>query len=516
MLKNKILKTSLFFIVFFIFCSNTGAQNSSKEIDSVSRLLEKNYITGDTNPGLTLKNATVLYYLSREKKFYPGQIHSILEEARLYQINGDFDAALAKINEGVDLATKQNDYNVMCRILLSYHKVLLQLDHLSAAEQILNKCKEYNRLVNIKNDKLVNDIHITLAKAELLRISENFNESSKNEVIRLKKQAYSQCLTIGNDSKLKKATTICTLESLIGSLARFKKVEEARKYIAITDQLLLSFPDDRFIILNLINKGIIEKESGNYPAAISYFSKAVMDSQKDHNRYEQYEVYAMMAECYEELKDFEQSTFFSKKYKRIIDSVDLVKKKSGDVNFINKINVKVSENVQEVSSKTTSIAIGVGIFLVAVLIGFIYYKNKQKNKKNDEDSVQNHIPDEVEENTIVLDKSEKTVVKDNIPNAKSEITKELILLAKEDINAFYIEFQKIYPNFYPTLKSKYPDLNISDINFCTLLKMNFGIKEISQYTNSTIRAAEARRYRINKKMELKNQNELYMVLSSIN
>ncbi|WBV57872.1 tetratricopeptide repeat protein [Chryseobacterium daecheongense] len=514
MLINKVLKTSTFFIVFFIFCSNTGAQNSSKEIDSVSRLLEKNYITGDNNPGLTLKNAIVLYYLSREKKFYPGQVYSIFEEVRIYQLNGDFDAALAKINEGVDLAIKQNDYNMICRILLSYHKVLLQLDHLSAAKQILNKCQEYNKLVTIKNDKLVNDIHITVAKAELLTISENFNESTKQEVVRLKKLAYSQCLKIGNESRLKKVTTICTLESLAGSLARFKKVDEARKYIAITDQFLASFPDDRFIIQNLINKGIVEKESGNYPAAISYFSRAIMDSQKDHNRYEQYEVYAMMAESYEGLKDYEQSTYFSKKYKRIIDSVDLVKKKSGDVNFINKINGKVSDNVEEVSSKPINIAIGAGVILLAALFGFLYYKKKQGNKEDN--SIQNKIPDEVPADIINLEKAETETVKDNISNAKSENTKELILLAKEDINAFYIEFQKIYPNFYPTLKSKYPDLNISDINFCTLLKMNFGIKEISQYANSTIRAAEARRYRINKKMELKNQNELYMVLSSIN
>lgn len=517
MYSSKILKTSIFFIVFFIFYMNARAQNSSKEIDSISRLLEKNYIKGDTNPGLTLKNATVLYYLSREKKFYPGQVYSIFEEVKLYQLNGDFDSALAKINEGIDLAKAQGDYNMLCRILLLYQKVLLQLDHLSAAKQILNKSEDYNKLVKLNEDKLINSIYIMLAKAELLTINENFDDNTIKEVIGLKKLAYSECLKISDSNRLKKTTLIYTLESLSGSLARFKKIDEAKKYIDIVDRFLVSFPDDTFSIRNLIAKGIVEKETQNYPVAIEHFSRAIIDSQKDHNRYEQYEVYAMMAESYEEMKDFEKATYYSKKYKRIVDSIDLVKKKSGDVNFINKINLKVS-NVKERSPiKMLNAIIGVSIILFATLILFFYKRMSRREKGVN--SPRNTIEGDALESISDFENKKEEIVnntKSNILNPKSENTKELILLAKEDINAFYIEFQKVYPNFYTTLKNKYIDLNISDINFCTLLKMNFGIKEISQYTNSTIRAAEARRYRINKKMELKNQDELYMVLSSIN
>ncbi|ASK29633.1 hypothetical protein CEY12_05725 [Chryseobacterium sp. T16E-39] len=506
---NKILKTSIFFIVFIIFYFDAPAQTSTKEIDSVGQLLEKNYLKGDNNPGLTLKNATVLYYLSKEKEFYPGQVYSIFEEVKLYHLNGDFDSALSKVNEGLDLAKKENDDNMICRILLLYQRVLLQLDHLSAAKYILERAEDYNKSVKIKEDKLINDVYIQLAKAELLTIREYFDEKTINEIIKLKKFAYSESLKIKDSNSYKKVTVIYTLESLAVSLARFKKIDEARKYSQIIDQFLISYADDTFLVRSLIIKGIIEKQVKNYSLAIDYFSKAIVDSQKDHNRYEQYEVYAMMAECYDGMKDFENATYFSKKYKRIVDSVDLVKKKSGDVNFINKINLKVSDKNETETIQTSDIIIGVGAIFSAGLILFFYLKNNRKKKVN---SSQKEI-----KKVAISSKPDEEILTDNtILNTTTESTKELILLAKEDINAFYIEFQKIYPNFYPTLKNKYAELNISDINFCSLLKMNFGIKEISQYTNSTIRAAEARRYRINKKMQLKNQNELYMVLSSIN
>lgn len=508
---NKIIKTAIFIIIFLIVGIDTKAQRSGKEIDSISTLINKNYIKGDTNPSLTLKNATVLYYLSKEKKFYPGQIHSIFEEIKFHHTNGDFDLALKKISEGIDLAKAEEDYSMVCRILLLYQRVLLQLDHLSVAKQILEKAENYNKLVKNKEDQRINKIYIILSKADLLVINEDFDDRMVKEVIALKKQAYAGCLRINDSNKFKKVTVIYTLESLAGSLARFKKVDEARDYIDIVDQFLVSFPDDLLMIQNLMNKGIVENADQNYEAAIDYFMRAIMDGQQDHNRYKQYELYAMIADSYEKMKDFEHATLFSKKYKRVIDSIDLIKKKSGDIGFINKINLKISEKAEGKTEKIWN------LFLVTVgstfvmAITFFFYRKKNHGKKQ-----LVYTPIEMVGQSLLTVPEIGALPEISNSNTKLEHTKELILLAKEDVNAFYLEFQKVYPTFYTFLKSKYHDLNISDINFCALVKMNFGIKEISQYTNSTIRAAEARRYRINKKMQLKNQNELYMLLSTIN
>jgi tetratricopeptide (TPR) repeat protein len=504
MSRFKILKTFSLFLVFFIFPMDGYAQDHRKEIDSISKLLLNNYAKGDQNPNLTLKHVTSLYYLSKEAKFYQGQVGAIFEEARIYYFNGHFDSALAKISEGIDLTKAKGDDTMLCRFLLVYQKVLLQLDHLSAATQILKEAERYNEKVTSKEDKLINDIYILSSQADLLILNKNLTDIEK--IIQLKNQAYSKSLKISNSNYLKKATILYSLESLTASLAHFGKVAEARKFMKIIDQHLSTFPDDAFTIQSLIIKGMIESAAKNPEKAVGYYTQASIKAQKNNNTYKEYEIYAMISASYAEMKDFEKATSFSKKYKHLIDSIDIVKKKSGDVNFINKINQKINSK-KTVSDNNLYFIIFLVAAIILVILFFIYKIRRKKKNTEYPPSISDgsvDTPSEVKQN------------QENLQHNTSENVKELVVLAKEDINAFYIEFQKVYPDFYKTLAEKYPELNISDINFCTLMKMNFGIKEISQYNNSTIRAAEARRYRIIKKMELNNQNELYMILSNIN
>jgi tetratricopeptide (TPR) repeat protein len=507
----KILKTSPIFLVFFIFFTNVYAQKSSKEIDSVSQLIKKNYATGDLNPNLTLKHVTALYYMSKASKYYPGLITSIFEESRIYYFNGNFDSALAKINEGIDLAKAHDDYNMICQFLLVYHKVLLQLDHLSASKKILKDAEAYNTLVTSKDNHHINTIYILISKADLLVIDEGSDHVE--QVLELKKQAYLEALKINDSDKYKKATLIYSLESLAASLARFEKVSEARKYIIIIDQYLLTFPDDAFTIQNLIIKGMTEHAAQNYDQAVNYYTQALIKSKKNNNTYKQYEIYAMISASYGELKDFEKATDFSKKYKHLVDSIDIVKKKSGDVNFINKLNQKVSND----QDSDFGIAKNIGFISICIvlllLIVLIYVLNQKKNRTVSLEK-KSTIP---AKNQLITESSiEISDFKNNNSFTQPETIKQLVLLAKEDINTFYIEFKKTYPTFYQSLSDLYPELNVSDINFCSLMKMNFGIKEISQYTNSSTRASEARRYRVIKKMQLNNQDDLYMILSTIN
>lgn len=63
-------------------------------------------------------------------------------------------------------------------------------------------------------------------------------------------------------------------------------------------------------------------------------------------------------------------------------------------------------------------------------------------------------------------------------------------------------FDLIHENFFRNLRSSYPTLTSSDLKFCALLRLNLSTKDISQFTNLTVRGVEAARYRIRKKMEI--------------
>ena len=213
---------------------------------------------------------------------------------------------------------------------------------------------------------------------------------------------------------------------------------------------------------------------------MKYFSKAIITAKENKKSYKLYDIYPLISESYDGLNSPENVKLYADKYEKLLDSVDLVKKKTSDINLIDNIKYKALGTKNKQPAIVYAVIIGFSILLTACFISYSLRKDFMK-----------------------------------IKNGK-EITKQLIALAKEDINAFHVEFQKVYPAFYKTLEERYPELNVSDINFCSLIKMNLGIREIAQYTNSSFRAAEARKYRINKKMQLKNHNELYMTISMLN
>jgi tetratricopeptide (TPR) repeat protein len=436
----KNFKAIILLVFNFISMICFNAQSQAKEIDSISKLIEVNYVRGETNPNITLKHLTALYYTSKQAGYYKGQVYSIFEEARIYHLNGNFDAALNKINEGINIAKERKDYNSLCRILLIYQRVLLQLDHLNASKKILLKAEEYNQLISSTEDQKINNIYLLIARADLLSLNET--HTIDPEVIKLKKLAYSECIKISNRNRLKKATVIFTLESLTLSLINSNEIKDSEKYSLMIDNLLLRFPDDALIIQNLIIKGHLESSSKNYGKAIAFYKLALTRSKKNNNTYRQHEIYSMIASSYRELHDFEKSADFSKKYKLLLDSIDYVKKKSGDVNFINGINQKVFETNEKKSVLNNFHFLAViTIILFIVVAVYIYLKKLNKKEGLDNNSTltelyttQNHP----------VDHSSPNLQKDLQTNVQSEDVKKLVLLAKEDTNTFYVEFQNIY------------------------------------------------------------------------
>ncbi|MFP3590647.1 helix-turn-helix transcriptional regulator [Chryseobacterium sp. SIMBA_038] len=496
MQRIKRVKRTFFTIIFFLFYNCFYAQKDyKKKIDSINGLIEKSYIEGNFDENIILKNVTDLYYLSRENSCKEGQIISLFEQAKIYFINGDLNKTLVKINEGIDLAKSKKDYNSLCRFLLIYQDLLFKIDYLNISKQILAKAEEYNDLVSSPEEKSINDIYILLGKADLLALNENM--ISINQIIRLKKQAYAEALKIKDSNKLKRLTLIYTLESLTESLVKFGKTKEAKKYINSTDILLKAYPSEGLVIQNLVIKGNAENTDENYDQAIKYFSLAISKAKESKNAYILYEIYPLISESYEGLNSPEKAKIYSHAYAQILDSVDTVKDKTSEINYIDSIRYKVlNKNKQKITERCSLIIFSVILGIISIII---LLKIKIKNKQNLNLSIS------------------KTLPETEIPSEYgAEDTKELVFLAKKDINTFYLEFQKQYPSFYKTLKDNYSELNVSDINFCSLIKLNFSIKEISQLTNSSLRAAEARKYRINKKMQLKSQNELFIILSILN
>lgn len=79
---------------------------------------------------------------------------------------------------------------------------------------------------------------------------------------------------------------------------------------------------------------------------------------------------------------------------------------------------------------------------------------------------------------------------------------------EDEWNLFQNNFDLIHENFFRNLKERYPSLTPTDLKLCSLLRLNYSSKEIAEMLNISIRGVEAARYRLRKKLNLSETENL--------
>lgn len=75
-------------------------------------------------------------------------------------------------------------------------------------------------------------------------------------------------------------------------------------------------------------------------------------------------------------------------------------------------------------------------------------------------------------------------------------------------NEFMLLFSKIYPEFFRNIKASFPELTQHELRICALIKLNHGVLDTAKVLNITVDSARKARYRLYKKMNLTNDQEL--------
>ena len=100
---------------------------------------------------------------------------------------------------------------------------------------------------------------------------------------------------------------------------------------------------------------------------------------------------------------------------------------------------------------------------------------------------------------------------------KSEIKKAIKINEgnKHDWEIFETNLNQIHNEFIINLSKKYPNLTPKDIKLCVYLKMNLSSKEIAPMMNISFRGVELHRYRLRKKLNLSQEENLSKFLLSV-
>ena len=101
--------------------------------------------------------------------------------------------------------------------------------------------------------------------------------------------------------------------------------------------------------------------------------------------------------------------------------------------------------------------------------------------------------------------------------SKSEIKKVIKINAinKHEWEIFETNLNQINDEFVISLAQKYPKLTPKDIKLCIYLKMNLSSKEIAPIMNISFRGVELHRYRLRKKFNLNQEDNLSKFLLTL-
>ncbi|WP_397445796.1 helix-turn-helix transcriptional regulator [Polaribacter sp. R77954] len=77
-----------------------------------------------------------------------------------------------------------------------------------------------------------------------------------------------------------------------------------------------------------------------------------------------------------------------------------------------------------------------------------------------------------------------------------------------DIETFFLNFEKLYPNFKKSLFKIAPNLTANELKLAAFLRLNLSSKEISKLLNITPESVHKARYRLRKKLNLSTKEDL--------
>jgi tetratricopeptide (TPR) repeat protein len=177
------------------------------------------------------------------------------------------------------------------------------------------------------------------------------------------------------------------------------------------------------------------------------------------------------------------------------------------------------------------ISVGLLLILVIVMLLLLLEKNKKKKLEADRKLLQEKLDHANKELTTyvmyllrknefilsIIEKLKKARLDASAENKK--VIAEMISELKSNTDTisweeFEVRFQQVHTEFYTNLRNKFPDLSNNEIRLCAFFRLNMTSKEIAAITYQSLNSLKVARYRLRKKLNLSQEENLISFLSS--
>lgn len=252
------------------------------------------------------------------------------------------------------------------------------------------------------------------------------------------------------------------------------------KALASTDKYSL---EQKGITLMYYGDYYLEKK--NNEKALDYFLQALAVFEKTKNKEQMRVVYDYLSYTYKSLNNTEKATEYSEKHSAVIEAL-----KENNEEAVNIAVERLAQEKHEEETQKRNKLYGLVFFIIASALIIIYFIRKVYLKK------QKH-KDEI----IEVKSKEADQLKKKVNLSFDEVTQ----LAKTKDPFFLARFKEVYPEFYNTLISQYPNLSDHDLRYCAYMRLNIPTSNIIEFENIGKRSVETKMYRLKKKLEVNTE-----------
>ncbi|WP_047432857.1 tetratricopeptide repeat protein [Chryseobacterium indologenes] len=490
MIKKKLL------VLFFVPLFFTAKLPTKKEIDSLILVAYNNQFNVDVVK-FVMDSKTVLSK-SEQIGYSRGRTTScVFIASGLYDL-GDYQKALTYLSIAEKEKFAQSDFIVLSEICRMRGRIYSSMEFKDTAIKLFKEGIGY--IDRIKDDGKRKQA-LSLAFQNLV---ESYEKAKKFDsmYVYLKKEKN----VLDNSNEKNVFPNAINFYSSLGQYYTYKsKYDSAAYSFARAENLIrkYSFP---YTSANEKGRGLMEMSKNNPETALKHYFLALDNAKKNKFKSEEVELYSLIASAYSKSGNISTSKEYDQKALLLASRLNLENKQS--IEYIS--NEILKDKIKKASEKNHTVLIVFSIFFFVILLGVtvVYLRTYKRNKKLISETVQTLLQ---KENALLMKEKETEILQQKLGGSFFEV----VQLAKENSPEFFTRFNEVYPEFRNKLLEISPRSKTSELTFCAYLFLNFSTKDIAEFTFTSPRTVQTRKYNIRKKFNIPTDEDLYIWIQNI-
>jgi len=470
--------------LFFLISSFFYSQQTEEELKSI--LFDIEFCTAGLKE---IHEIDSIVTICQKYSYYDGAALGCLKIANIYNKNNDVKKAFYYIDK-VDkegLINEESDFEIvlyqhMIKSMLYYNlgervTAFGLLDEIYE-ETIKQKNAYYTYLINWQYAGFYNEMNQKEKALEKIKIAYKYSKiyrENKNHRYKIHKAQLSW--------------SFMTTSYLAAIYIDIGRLDLAKGYIKESLDDLKKKDNKSLVYFNLFNAAKYYRAVKDFKSARHYLwicKKIAGHHFKDE--FHQKSVAKELKSLYEEMKEKDSTAYY---VNQLLD-IQTAKEKQNQVlkDIIDKKDEAEERNEKKLTQGLLFILFVSGVIAVLFISLFLHYYKKYKSKNLDKIDMPHKLP------------------------VQECIFKEVIQLVKENNPGFLIRFNEYCPRFSDELLTV-SDLKITEIRFCAYLYLNFSTKEIAEYTFTSVRTVQTKKYNIRKKLNIPGDTDIYVWFSRL-